>query len=231
MKNPISYSTFFALILLSSEAFAIMVSLTTDKNGIIVNENTTRINVQAEEMIIFKIVVRDGGYSSGGFTISRETEPNVYKMVGKPHFTSDCGCSGSRSKMTDINEEYHYTPTEAGRYMAEAVYGRVVKRIDVLVNARAMETTSTISITITTSTTTKPTLEPTTTRTFTSSTLTEPTTTPTYTQKTVDTTNQATEKENKRSGASQLDIGIAAVVLIVFLIVAFILYKSTRRTE
>jgi hypothetical protein len=145
-----------ALLSLSFTALAISVNLSADRNGTYADENLTQITMLENESVKFQIQVYEGTEtSSGAFSIYKEVAEKTYKLVGKPHFAyAACSCKGSR-EMPDLNEEYTFIPLSPGKYLAEAQYGGVSRKIGVTVNeiARPAPTTTTTTTQKSTSTT------------------------------------------------------------------------------
>jgi hypothetical protein len=181
-ENLMKLAILFAAALLSFSypVSAISVKLTADRNGTVVDENTTRITILENESVKFQIQVYEGTEtSSGAFSIYKEVAEKTYKLVGKPHFAfAACMCKGGR-EMPDLNEEYTFIPLSAGKYRAEAQYGGVSRKIDITVMEEIKPTSSTtITIAKSTSTTISPTSTTAQSTTTTTSTLEErPTTT------------------------------------------------------
>ena len=133
-----------ALLSLSFTASAIIVKLTADRNGTYVDENMTLITILENESVKFQIQVYEGTKtSSGAFTISKKTAENTYTLVGKPHYAyASCLCTGARD-MPDLNDEYTFIPLSPGKYRAEALYGGVSRKTDIVVTEAILPTSST----------------------------------------------------------------------------------------
>ena len=156
-----------AVLALSLPCSAIVVELSMDRNGTYIDENLTRVTMPGNESLKFQIRVYDGTEtSSGAFSIYEEVAEKTYKLVGKPHFAfAACACKGSRD-MPDLNEEYTFIPVRPGKYRAEALYGGVSRRVDIVVEeaiAVASSTTTTTSAIRTTTSTTEAVISTTTT--------------------------------------------------------------------
>jgi hypothetical protein len=135
-KRQMNQIFFFVLAMLPFliSVSAITVELTADRNGTYVDENLTRITIAENESVKFQIKVYEGTKtSSGAFTISKETAANTYILVGKPHYAfAACLCTGARD-MPDLNEEYTFIPLTPGKYRAEALYGGISRKTDIIV--------------------------------------------------------------------------------------------------
>ena len=206
-----------AAIALSIAVHATNVQLLTDKNETVINDNSSRISVMVNDTIYFRIKVSGGGYGAGGFTINKEVALNEYKMIGVPHFASDCTMCRGITELGNMDNEMHFTPTEPGTYLAEASYNMAVKRI--YVDASLPTTTTTSSTTSTTTT------RPTTTSTTSSST----TTTTMTTTSTSTTENIVLPTTTTIPGDSKGRFNLTILYMIGIVLVLFILFAVNRR--
>jgi len=203
MKNSL---LLILVVMSSSLAYAINVSLSSNLTESHVNENASIVSMLPNETIRFHIEVRNGGKASGSFMISRDIGNNTFMLIGKPHFgsTSCSMCTGT-SDLGDITEDYNFQPIEEGLYRAEANYGGVSRRIDLQVAYPTTTTTST-----------------TTTSTSTSTSTTTSTTSSTTTSTTVQETTSTIRSESPEKGNLKIlyFMGISIVILIVFFLLA-----------
>ncbi len=120
--------------------------------GTEVSLDIDKTNITLGESVVFHLVVELSKPTGGHFLVEIEESPRRYSLVHQFLEYSSCSSCGGQPLSQDVNEDYTYTPKEAGNYVAEANFDGKWDKVEFTVSA--VTTTSTSSTSTTTSTST-----------------------------------------------------------------------------